>query len=76
VDGNKITSAYQILLRADYQALINVVDGAANLNANMVVVSRFSNKAERPVPVTTVITSAQLDENLDSQRRRLNGRGN
>lgn len=48
---------------------------AANHSADPVVVSYCHNGAWRTVAQTTIITSVSTDFNIDSMRRRLNGRG-
>lgn len=63
--GNAFSSAYQELLAV-----------AANNGAQWVVVSRFTNGAPRPIGLTTPVQSPVVtDLVIDSQRRRLPGRG-
>ena len=72
VVANKITSSYQEDLIAGYAALKSAVNTAG---WDLAVVSRYHNKAARTSGVATPITSVSVDINLDSQRRRLTGRG-
>lgn len=49
---------------------------AADAGFNQVVVSFYENKVERTTPLTTIVNGwSYTDVNLDSMRRRLNGRG-
>lgn len=53
-----------------------LITDAANINWEWVVVSRYANKAPRTEGVTSAILSAvAVDSVIDSQRRRLPGRG-
>lgn len=81
VSGDQLAAAFQASLPAAYQALR---DRISNFNWNtfgpthgrLVVVSASHNKVARAVAEITPITDAVLaDTNLDSQRRRLRGRG-
>ena len=72
VVNNQLNSTYRAALIAGYAALVAAV---AIASQSMVVVSKFSNKAPRAIGVHTSITSVNVDVNLDSQRRRLTGRG-
>jgi hypothetical protein len=47
----------------------------AGVQAPLVVVSRFTNNAPRSSAVVTPVTGWRTDGNVDSQRRRLPGRG-
>jgi len=66
------TTAQNIL--AAVRALIE--DVPQSLNAQLVVVSRYSNGVPRSVGIATPVTSAILvDSRVDTQRRRLVGVG-
>lgn len=69
---NQITGGMQSALITAYAALVAAFHTAG---FDMCVVSRFANKAPRAQGVHTTITSVNVDVNLDSQRRRLTGRG-
>jgi len=72
VSGNTLTSSALTVFQTAYSALLaETILGGLNL----VVVSRFENKLPRTVGVTTPITGLFIEGNLDSQRRRLNLRG-
>lgn len=70
--GNQITGVHRGFLIADYASLVTLVTGGGK---SLVVLSRFANKAPRVAGVGTDIRSVSVDINLDSQRRRLTGRG-
>lgn len=73
VDGNQITSGFATAYQAAYAAIPALVfeDGW-----QWVVASRYSGGAPRSEGVTFPITSVALfDATVDSQRRRLPGRG-
>lgn len=80
VDGNSLEAGVGELWRAAYENLIGV---AAGVDWSWVVVSRFSGMSgSPPVPtprvagLTTPVTSVvMVDDFVDSQRRRLSGRG-
>jgi hypothetical protein len=72
VSGNLLTTGYRSLLISAYAELISDLQVGG---FEMVVVSRYANRAARGTGVTTKITSVSVDPNVDSQRRRLNGRG-
>ena len=60
-------------IAAAYNQLLTVADG---LGADWVVVSRFTAGDERPAAVISFINAATVvDSTVDSQRRRLPGRG-
>lgn len=80
VDGNSFVTGLTPLWQAAYTALIPAAVGAGWL---WVVASRFSgvdgsgNPIPRAAGVTTPVTSVVVvDDHVDSQRRRLTGRGN
>jgi len=70
--ANLLTVPNQSTFVAAYGALITAVD---NAGYTLVVVSRYHNGTQRPSGVFTAITSCYVDRTLDSQRRRLPGRG-
>jgi len=79
VTGNQFVTGLTALWQAAYFALI---DAAATAGWQWVVVSRFSGVDDSgdPIPraagvTTPVIDVVVVDDNVDSQRRRLTGRG-
>jgi len=71
--GNQINSAFAVNMVAAYQML---ADSFGAMLGTFVVVSRYSGGAPRVAGVTTpVLVVATHDLNIDSQRRRLTGRG-
>jgi len=62
----------------DFVGAINLLIGQLNTAGfPLVIVSRFANKVARTSAINTPVTVATLvDYNVDSQRRRLTGRGN
>lgn len=71
-NNNNLQTSYRNALVSAYGALITAVSG---MPAALVVVSRYTNKAPRTAGIGTTITSVSVDPNIDSQRRRLTGRG-
>jgi hypothetical protein len=69
---NQVSSSYRSDLITYYGDLVSAVSTGG---FDLCVVSRFHNKAPRTTGVATPITSVSVDPNLDSQRRRLTGRG-
>jgi hypothetical protein len=73
VSSNNVTSDFRTSLLAFYTGLIAL---AGDHTATWVVVSRVSGGVDRAIGVTTIInTPATADQVVDSQRRRLPGRG-
>lgn len=72
VEGNEITTTHRDALYLAYTALLTDL---ATEGTPMVVASRFSNNAPRTTGIATVVTSLVIDTAIDSQRRRLAGRG-
>lgn len=73
VSANLIDTVYGGQLVTAYQNLV-----VRNLSVNdavMVVASRFNNNLPRVTGLATVVTNCSLDRGIDSQRRRLPGRG-
>lgn len=73
VNGSLADGAFVTAQQDAYNELLNV---AEDLSMLWVVISRFHNNAPRTEGVGTVVTGAVIVDNvLDSQRRRLPGRG-
>lgn len=78
--GNTVSPTLLPLLQTAYANLITSVQGTFD-EANLVVVSKFSgvDADGKPIPrtegIATRIIDASINPDLDSQRRRLNGRG-
>jgi len=71
--GNQVLSTMVADMQTAYNALIPL---AADLGVDWVVVSRFANKLPRVTGIATKVNAAAVvDDNIDSQRRRLTGRG-
>jgi hypothetical protein len=72
VADNNVTSAYQAAVKASYEALMALLLlGGFTLQ----VVSFYHANAARTSGLAMDVTAITVDPNLDSQRRRLNGRG-
>jgi hypothetical protein len=75
VTNNSATLTLQQGIVGVYEALLTLV-GDDTINWYWVVLSRFTNGAPRPQGLTNTITSVLIvDSTIDSQRRRLPGRG-
>jgi hypothetical protein len=74
VTGDQITPAALPVIQAAYDALRTALDNAV-VGVEFSVLSVQSNKAWRVPPIMTPITGVAIDPNIDSQRRRLAGRG-
>jgi len=72
VVGNLVTIGWQTLLTSAYATLLTDL---ATFGAPLVVASRYTNNAPRTTGVATPVTSVYIDTVIDSQRRRLSGRG-
>lgn len=72
VIGDQLESATRAALLADYQALLTAVTGEG---WDLVVVSYCANGDWRTNALVTPISSASIEGTVDSQRRRLLGRG-
>lgn len=73
-NGNFATNDYVVALQAAYGNLIDAMTGTA---WTWGVATRYSNNLPRPEGAMTPITAVVVTDNaLDSQRRRLVGRGN
>lgn len=74
VAGNELTSAAVVALQTRYDLLRDVA--AAINTSHLAIVSRVTDGADRPGDaVVTPVTRITLDNTVDSQRRRLEGRG-
>jgi hypothetical protein len=73
VTNNQLVPATQTLLLTNYNALVEL-EGAGGLYT-LQVVSRYTNNAPREIGVATPVISITTDGFIDSQRRRLPGRG-
>lgn len=73
VTGNTVNADWCEDLRAGYNLL---TDAFGSVLGTWVVVSRYTNKLPRAIGISTPVRSVVMtDNNIDSQRRRLNGRG-
>jgi hypothetical protein len=73
--GNQILEAFAAPLRTGFTAALTLNGPTGEPAFELVVVSYFGDKSLRTVPVVTKVTQVVIDGNLDSQRRRLTGRG-
>lgn len=71
-DQSTLTVAAHGVLVAAYMALLTTINVTGR---NLCVVSKYTGGAARPAAVRTPITTVSIDLALDSQRRRLPGRG-
>lgn len=72
VNGNAISAATALAFQEMYEALPSYLDPG---DGQHVVVSRYSGNAPRVAGVTTPVTGYRTERTIDSQRRRLPGRG-
>lgn len=73
VVNSAVDSAFAPPILSGYNALPPLIKAQ---NYLLVVASRYTNNAPRPVGVTTeILTAAYADTTIDSQRKRLPGRG-
>ena len=72
VSGSTLTVGMHTALITAYTALLTKINV---IGRNLCVVSYMTNKAYRTAGVTTPIVRVSIDSSLDSQRRRLPGRG-
>lgn len=72
VTGNEVNAAKVSDLTTAYAQLLTDL---STFGAPLVVASRFANGAPRVTGVATLVTSVFIDSSVDSQRRRLAGRG-
>lgn len=73
VAANQVTAAHMTALLAAYTQFLTVTVGAHQYD--MHVVSRYSNNVPRASGIRTRVESLSSDGVIDSQRRRLPGRG-
>lgn len=74
VTGNVVEAGYLSTIQTAYDSVQS--DIAVDLGADWVVVSRYHNKAPRTTALVQQVTAAVIvDPFVDSQRRRLPGRG-
>lgn len=73
VVGNMVDAPYAVQLLDVYANLIAV--NLLTSDCQLVVVSRFHNNAPRAVGLVTPVINLVIDRVIDSQRRRLPGRG-
>lgn len=73
ISGNQLDATARTNLVTAYTALLNNVN--TTWASGLVVLSYAHNKFWRDAGVTTPILTVSIDPNLDSQRRRLTGRG-
>lgn len=73
VTKNNVIPAHLITLANTYGELISLTVDVGP--AVMGIASRFHNNSERTVGVITPVTNVAVDATIDSQRRRLPGRG-
>lgn len=76
VTGNTIVSPTSTNLRSGWAAMMGLNLPVTADDALMVVVSYQNNNAPRTEGVASLVTSITSDFTVDSQRRRLPGRGN
>jgi hypothetical protein len=72
ITGNQVVGGVLTALTSGYTALITALTG---LPSELVVLSRYHNNAPRVTAVATEVSGCSIDANVDSQRRRLTGRG-
>jgi len=72
VDAGHITATYQTNILAAWQ---NYIADVESLGGNFVIVSRENGGVPRTTAVATPVTAESVNVDLDSQRRRLPGRG-
>ena len=72
VENSKLTPTAIIALTGAYAALVDTLGTAGH---DLAVVSKFSGGAPRTTGIATAVNSVSIDPSVDSQRRRLPGRG-
>ena len=72
VTANVVSNTTVTNLQTAYIALITTLNAAG---FPLVVASRFSNNQPRPVGISSTVLTASVNPVVDSQRRRLPGRG-
>jgi len=74
ITGNQLNSTGITALKTAYEALM-AVSGIGPTDLKLAVASFVVDKALRAIGIATPVTSIAVDNNLDSQRRRLTARG-
>lgn len=74
VEGDAVSVVSGAVILASYQAILSAISTAI-LGAKLVIVSYISGGVPRTVGQTTDVLTGSLDLTIDSQRRRLAGRG-
>jgi len=74
VVGNGLTGTVPAEIKSGWENFFTAIAGLSP-NPNHVIVSLCHNKAWRTVAEVTQVLSYSVDPNIDSQRRRLTGRG-
>lgn len=72
VTGNALDSSYQAGIQAAYEALPALLTAEGWTH---VVASRYTGKAPRGTGISTTVSAYRTEQYIDSQRRRLAGRG-
>lgn len=75
VTGNVISTALRNALTSAYEQITQITDAIPN-EWFLVVASRYANGVARNPGIYTYVTDVFVDTIVDSQRRRLPGRGN
>lgn len=75
VTGNAISPTVADALAAAYEVLMSPTGPMGVTESLWVVASRYANNAPRAEGIATLIRSVLVDQFVDSQRRRLAGRG-
>lgn len=75
VAGNILDPAFVAALKAAYEVFFLPTGPFGATGSAWAVFSRYANNEVRPLGQPTLISSVQVDPFVDSQRRRLNGRG-
>lgn len=75
VQNNNVVPASLTSLLGAYNLLVALDSASLGQNYQLVVLSYWANKALRSVPVATPVVSITSEGIIDSQRRRLPGRG-
>jgi hypothetical protein len=75
VTANAVTTVQRDALVAGYSLLTTFAGATGEAIFNLVVLSYYASSVLRPTPIATPVTSVTSDGIVDSQRRRLPGRG-
>jgi len=74
VTGNSVSGAVVTSILGNLAGLLDITDAGA-VHHYLQIVSRYTNNSERGTALVTQVSSLTSDGVLDSQRRRLPGRG-